>query len=127
MAPTIAPAMVNAIGPEDAPLHALEREDRQQRRDQNQLREKHRPAEGRRRMTHQLAEILARRRKHFLNEHGLDDHHRRIDKNAEVDRAKAQQIGGNPFHVQENERRQQRQRNHQPDDKRRPEVACENQ
>ena len=111
-------------------LHALQREDRREHQQDDEL--------TKRRRSHHLA-CCPDRHAHslacgqcasqfgpFLAEHeqgGLDHDHRTVDEDAEVECAQAHQIAADPEAVHADHREQERQRDHQCGDRRRPYVA----
>ena len=90
---------------EKAPLHRLQREHRQQRRDDDEHGKEDRSADVGRGDDDELQNVLARRRSLRRDpvHHGLDQHDGPIDDDAEIDRPHRDQIGGQPEQAEADE------------------------
>ena len=112
---------------EQRPLGAGHREQRDERADDDRRREEQRPLDLARRVddpVDQRPRPVGRPRRDVPVD-VLDDDHRAVDDDPEVDRPDRQQVGALALHVQHRHREQQRQRDHQRHDPRAGQVAQE--
>ena len=107
---------------------ALQREDRDVRRDDDEHGKERRPADfhGGIQDLLQAGRAVVRSFRE-LAEHVFDHDHRAVDDDPEIHRTQGQQVRGNPHPAEAYERGKQGQRDHQRDDERGPQVAQEQQ